>query len=300
MFRNKLLLSLLLSLLAPGLAEAKVNVRKLYQFPNDVFHDIDNVAIRPNGHLLLNTITEPVVYTLNPRAAAPTATPLQQFDGATRLAGITEVSPDVFAMVLDLTSGTPVVSEITSIPDGQTLNGMTTASENVVLVADSPVGTVYSANSNIGAYQVAIQDTQFQPPPGSPFHLGINGIHRADGTLYFTKSGLNTFGKAPINAQGTAARSPSIIATAPANNFYCNFALDAGGNPRITLHLHALDIVRLPSGMDSIALNSAEVVHPTACIFGNSRDTKGTLYVVTAGEETDSQIINGHVFAITV
>ncbi|KAL2782999.1 hypothetical protein BJX66DRAFT_319326 [Aspergillus keveii] len=320
MLRNKLLPSFLLSLLAPALAEANVNIRKLYQFPNDVFHDIENIAIRSNGHLLLNAITEPVVYTLDPRAATPTATPLHQFDGATGLAGITEVSPDVFALVvgnysvhelkgiqgsfgiwkLDLTSGTPVVSKITSIPEGQPLNGMTTASENVVLVADSPVGIVYSVNINTGAYQVAIQDTQFQPPPGSPFPLGVNGIHRRDGTLYFTNSGLNTFGKLPITAQGTAAGVISIIASAPANNFYDDFALDAGGNPWITLHPHALEIVRLPSGSHSIALNSTEVVHPTSCIFGNSCDTKRTLYVVTAGEETESHIISGQVFAITV
>ncbi|KAL3490004.1 hypothetical protein BJX62DRAFT_238647 [Aspergillus germanicus] len=327
MFRNKLLPSLLLSLLAPALAEAKVNVRKLYQFPNDVFHGIEKFAIRPNGHLLLNTIMEPVVYTLDPRAATPTATPLHQFDGATGLAGITEVSSHVFAMVvgnysvhelkgisgslgiwkLDLTSGIPVVSKITSIPEGQTLNGMTTASDNVVLVVDSPIGIVYSVKINTGAYQVAIlhgnvesQTLKLSHHP-APHFLSASTASTGQTELCTSPTlAPNTFGKVPISAQGTAARSPSIIATAPANNFYADFTLDGGGNPWITLHPHALDIVRLSSGIDSIALNSTEVVHPSACIFGNSRDTKGTVYVVTAGGETESQIISGQVFAFTV
>ena len=102
--------ALCLGMLASSSVSA--SVRQLYQFPNTTFHDIENVAIRPNGQLLLNTITEPVIYTLDPSASIPTAKPLHRFDNVTGLAGITEVTPDVFAVVV----GNYSVQEFKGVP----------------------------------------------------------------------------------------------------------------------------------------------------------------------------------------
>ncbi|KAL2784550.1 hypothetical protein BJX66DRAFT_343909 [Aspergillus keveii] len=317
--RQNLLSLLAFGLLNPVHVAGNACVRQLYQFPNTTFHDIENVAIRPNGHLLLNTITEPVLYTLDPSAIDPIATPLHHFDNATGLGGITEVSPDVFAVVVgnysvhefkgipgtfsiwlvDLKADVTSVKKLTSIPEALTLNGITTASKSVIMVADSPVGIIYSINIDTGCYQIGIQDAHFQPPPSSPFPLGINGIHRRDDTLYFTNSGQGTFGSLLITDKGNAAGQISIIANAPPGNFYDDFAIDSRNNPSITIHPSSIETLMLPSGAVSSIINSTEIVHPTSCVFGNSRDTKRTLYVVTAGDASGSQIISGQVLAIT-
>ena len=91
--------SLSLALIALiGQAQA-YHVRQLYQFPNSTFTHIENVAIRPNGQLLLTIITEPCVYSLDPAASAPTPQLLYRFPSVTSMLGIAETSPDVFAVV---------------------------------------------------------------------------------------------------------------------------------------------------------------------------------------------------------
>ena len=293
------------------------NVKQIYQFPDSTFHDIENVAIRPNGQLLLNTITQPVTYILDPAASNPTATILHRFNGYTGLAGITQVTSDVFAVVvgnysvsefkgvpgsfsiwtINLTSGSPVVKKIASIPAAQTLNGMTTLSSSVVLVVDSAVGTVYSVNIQSGAYTRTIQDAKFQPT--AQFPLGINGIHTKGSTLYFTNSAQGTFGKVPITASGTAAGVISIIANAPAGNFYDDFALDGIGNALITAHPSSIVEVVAGGVLQVTIANSTQIVQPTAAVFGNKPDTQCTLYVVTAGQVSGSTIVSGQVLAIT-
>ena len=303
-------LGLLVSVHAAG------NIRQIYQFPSTSFHDIENVGIRPNGQLLLNTITEPITYILDPAASNPTATVLHRFDNATGLAGITQVTPDFFAVVvgnfsvqalkgipgsfsiwtIDLTKSAPAVKKITNIPEGQTLNGMTTVSSSLILVADSAAGCIYSVNIATGAYQKAIQDPLFAPNAAVP--LGVNGIHTQGSTLYFTNSAQDIFGSVHITSQGTASGPASIIAHAPTGNFYDDFALDGSGNAFITAHSNSIVQVITAGGAGAqfVVANSTQIIQPTAVVFGNAANTKCTLYVVTAGQPTT---ISGQVLAIT-
>ena len=293
------------------------NVRQLYQFPNDKFHDIENVAIRPNGQLLLNTITEPVTYILDPASSNPQATVLYQFPGYTGLAGIAELSPDVFALVvgnysvaefkgipgsfaiwtINLTSGHPVAKKVASIPEAQTFNGLTALSSSLILVADSAVGSIYSVNINTGAYKVTIQDAKFQP--SSQFPLGVNGIHYKNSVLYYTNSAQGTFGKVPITSSGTASGPFSVIANAPTGSFYDDFALDMFGNALITAHSNSIVKVVPIGGAQITIANSTSIIQPTAAVFGNNAISACTLYVVTAGQVSGSTIASGQVLAVT-
>lgn len=294
------------------------NACQLYQFPNSTFHDIENVAIRPNGQLLLNTITEPVTYILDPASSNPQATVLHRFDGYGGLAGISQLTPDVFALVvgnysvsefkgipgsfsiwtINLTSGSPVVKKVTNIPEAQTLNGLTTVTSSLILVADSAVGSVYSVNIDTGAYSTTITDPRFQP--SALFPLGINGIHTRGSTLYFTNSALGIFGKVPITSTGVATGAVSIIANASAGSSYDDFALDQFGSALITTHPYSIVKVVPAVGVQVTIANQTSIIQPTAAIFGNQLATKCTLYVVTAGRVTGFNIQSGQVLAVTV
>lgn len=78
----------------------KFSIKQLYQFPNATFHDIENIAVRSNGQLLLNMITEPSIYYLDPRKGNSTAQLLYTFPNATSLVGIAEYAPDQFAIAV--------------------------------------------------------------------------------------------------------------------------------------------------------------------------------------------------------
>ena len=311
------LLFLLFGLLAPVYAQAAV--RQLYQFPNTVFHDIENIAIRPNGKLLLTTITEPVLYTLDPSASNPIATVVHHFDGYSGLAGITEVSPDLFAVVVgnysvaefrgiqgsftiwtvNLNPTTPVVKKVASLPAAQTLNGLTNLSSTLVLVADSAVGAVYSVDITSGASKITIQDAKFQASAYIP--LGINGIHTRGSNLYYTNSAQNTYGMVPITAAGTAAGPASVIATGPVGTFVDDFAFDIAGSALITAHSTSIiEVPQFGGGFEYTVANSSQIVQPTSAIFGNKPSTLCTLYVVTAGQVTGTLIVSGQVLAVSV
>jgi hypothetical protein len=106
--------------------------RTIYTFPNTTYYDIENVAVRSNGNILLNLLTEPSVYTLDPSSASPNATLVHTFPNATKLDGIAEFRPDVFAFVvgdaintttstyaiwsLDFNSSPPTPYKIAEIP----------------------------------------------------------------------------------------------------------------------------------------------------------------------------------------
>jgi hypothetical protein len=183
---------------------------------------------------------------------------------------------------INLTSGSPIVKKVASIPDAQTLNGLTTVSSSLILVADSAVGAVYSVN------------IKFQP--SAQFPLGINGIHIRGSTLYFTNSAQGTLGKVPITSSGAAARAISIVANGIA---YDDFALDSAGNALITSHPNSIVEVVPAGGVQVTIANSTQIIQPTAAVFGNSPATQGTLYVVTAGQVSGSTIVSGQVLAIT-
>ena len=318
-------LSLLLYLVLIGVVQATYSAHLLYQFPNSTFVDIENVGIRPNGQLLLNLITQPSTYYLDPTESVSSAKLLNTFPNATSVLGIAQTAPDVFAVVVGnystttftgipgsfsiwsinlAVSSTPVVKKIASIPEAHALNGMTAFpdSPDLVLIADSVLGAVFSMNIASGAYSVAIQDTAAFGPTSS-FPLGINGLHTRGQTLYFTNSAKGTYGSVPITKEGSAAGTVAIIANDTAGNTYDDFALDQNGNAWIANHPNAVSEVTLGGAQMIIAGggNTTEFVQPTSAIFGTGAgEEQCTLYVVTGGSASATSVESGQVFAIDV
>ena len=306
-----------ISLLLIGTSTA----RKIYEFPNATFTGIENVGITSNGELLIDTITAPHTYLLDPRASNPTAQLLATYPNATSCLGIAEVEHNIFAIVvgnyttatfqgvqgsfsiwsLDITDpDEPVTRLVTAIPEAVALNGMTavTGSTGLILVADSSLGVAWSVNVSSGVYTQAIRDPLFAKT--ATFPLGINGLHALDGTLYFTNSALSLYGKVCITDEGTATGpAVKIVSDIPGGNIYDDFALDSKGNAFIANHPDAITKVNYCGSQYTIA-NSSMYVQPTSAIFAKGRGADCTLYVVTDGDAGSDSVVSGQVYSIDV
>lgn len=158
----------------------------VYHFPNTPYTDVENIAVRSNGQLLLNTITGSNTYLLDPSASSPTPQLLHTFAGASSSLGITETQAEIFAVVvgnysqttfagvqgsfaiwtLDLRGGLPgVAKKVVSIPEAKALNGATTVSgnNNLILVADSGLGAIWRVDVSNGAYTEIYQNAVLAP-----------------------------------------------------------------------------------------------------------------------------------------
>jgi len=302
-----MLFSVLLSAAFGAAAYAQTSALNLvYQFPNTSYTNIENVAVRSsNGQLLLNLATGARMVQLDPSAADPQPVPVVTLSGPGSLTGIAETSPDVFTVAagnfsfgptvpggfagrpgtfsvwsVDLTGPQAVATQIVAIPEASALNGLTTVKGNpdVVLIADSGLGAVWSVNIKTGAYKIVIQDAQFLPT--AALSLGINGIHTKKNVLYWTNSALGTFGSVPINADGSAAGAIVAIAHAVDSTKFDDFALDRRGNAWVAAQPNALYQVQTNGAVVLVAGggNDTTLISPTSAVF------KGcTLYVVTGG-----------------
>lgn len=272
----------------------------LHSFPSN--QHLENLAARWNGHLVLSVVSEPFLYDVDPTNPSPKL--LHEFSGYTSIGGITEIAPDVFAVIAGNTSSTtlvgmlgtwsvwsvnmntpePTIKLITLIPGGETLDGMTTADgwySDLVLIADCTLGALWRVNVLTGDYSIAIRNSAFNNTSTSP--RGINGVHVKHRSLYFTNSATRSYGRIPVTADGSAAGQVEILATSPGE--YDDFAFDTDGNVWIATHPGSLNEVTRGGGQRN--LTSGSMQNPTSVSFGRgSLKEENTLYMVTYGEPT--------------
>ena len=310
--------ALLLSAILTVQAHAAYPIRELYQFPNNTFTHIENIAVRPNGQLLLTLITAPEVFLFNTLDKNPSPKLLHKFPHATSLTGIAETAPDVFAVVagnytyekyqgmpgsfsvwsIDMNPSKPKVRSVASIAGAHALNGMTAVdgSPDMVLIADSALGAVWSMNMTSGESQIAVQDPHLGPT--DTFPLGVNGIRSQGRTMYFTNSAKGLFGNVAISLTGRREGNISIIAQSNPGDKFDDFAIDGHGNAWIANHPNAVTEVTNRARQMTVA-NTTEFVQPTAAAFGKGHcQSDRILYVVTGGQASNTSIASGQVFAI--
>lgn len=329
-------LTLLFPFLFFGLVKAiptrPFSVRTIYEFPNETW--IENIGVRSNGNLLLNVLSTPHMYELNPFNPVPgSAQLLHTFPFVTGLAGIAEIQPDVFAVVagnfsLETFSSTPgswsvwkvdlnhqdndnlpAVSKIADVTQASFLNGMTLLAPGspYLLIADSVLGVVWRLNFLTSEYEVILESPLMQPPPG-PIVLGINGIHVFDSSVYFTNSFQGLFARVPVNLFGPDAGSATGDFEVVANNGVSDdFAFDKAGNAYITQDPgDALQLVTQEGKVTVLVgnVNSTIVEGDTSDAFGRTAFDENILYVVTnggiAGAVPGTKITGGKVIAVDV
>src|SRR5436190_3091151 len=131
------------------------SVTTLYQFPFGSI--LENIAVRPNGRLLVTRLDVPELWEINPFSPSTSYDPklIFRFPDAAGLTGIAEIAPDVFAVAVGVPlnpagtfsiwkvsingGGFATANRVTAIPEASTLNGMTLLSSKsggTILVGD--------------------------------------------------------------------------------------------------------------------------------------------------------------------
>ena len=297
--------------------------RQIYQFPNATF--IENIAVRPNGHLLLDTFDQGRVYSIDPAATNPKPYIIAQLPAATAIGGIAQIEPDVFAVcggilnqttrrllegtakifLLDLrecgtqpSQSCAAVDTVATVFDTESLNGMTALPQypQTVLTVDSVGGRIFRTNTVTGYVDVAFQNDNLaigkDSPPGA---LGGNGIKIYGGHLYFTNSMLQLFGRIPITATGEPTGEVATIVSGKSIKVaYDDFAITSAGISYVAGHPSTLVRITQNGEQDIISNESDSVtlLEPTSVAL--SVDEK-KLYVVTGGTITDGIARGGQV-----
>jgi len=284
----------------------------IYQFPNPTW--IENIAVRPNGLLLLNLATSPDMYMLDPETQA--ARLIYTFPNALSVSGITEVSPDVFAVAvgnfsiatassvkgsfsvwkvdfnsnIEEQSGNvePTVAKVVDIPEAVFLNGMETLTgcNDKILVADSGLGAVWKVDVSSGKYEIVIQIPEMSPPATAKLQIGINGLHLLNKYLYWTNSDANTLYRAKVGQGGSLVPGATAEPVANSGTFMDDFIFDDGGNAWIAANpANLLLVVTADDKLVTVDGSQYQltVAGDTACRFGRRQTDRKTLYVVTDG-----------------
>jgi hypothetical protein len=275
----------------------ELNTTQVYKFSPGW---IENLATRPNGHLLITRMDAPEVWDVDP--GAQTATKLATFPDAFATGGLVEMTPDVWAVIagkyslsgggntpgswaiwkLDLSGASPKQSLVKLVPESQTFNGIAKSDDDTMLIGDALEGAVLKMSFSTGAYSVLLKDPSMAPSTTIPF--GINGMKFKDGFLYFTNIARNTFNRLPVSALGVASTVQPIFTTTPGDDF----AFGPDGLAYIATNLENSVIkVDASGGITKIAT----VQSGTSASFGRGEKDKNTLYVGTIG---------GTLFAINV
>ncbi|CAM1509888.1 Fc.00g002230.m01.CDS01 [Cosmosporella sp. VM-42] len=311
-------------------AAHKPTSRQLFQFPNATF--VENIAVRQNGTLLLNTFDNGRMYSLDPSDQNPVAHFVAQFPNVTALTGIAEVAPDVFAVsggMLNMATfsfdvGTakiflvdfrgcgktsdgvesPSIKHAASIPDATILNGMVSLpkSPHIILSVDSAKGLLYRINTKTGSVEVAFEDEGLGIDSGS-IHvpLGANGINIHKNYLYFANSNQAFFGRIQISANGDRAGNVEKIVSVPdpdaAGESYDDFAISHDGTAYVSLHTSYLAQIT-PDGKQTLIAggdNGVPLYDPTSAAL--SKDGK-KVYFTTGGTTVNGNVEGGQVVEV--
>jgi hypothetical protein len=178
---------------------------------------LENLAIRPNGNVLVTRIDVPQLWEINPANGSGVLVHDFQSSSINTILGITEYEKDVYAVGGGTINQSTVMGEpgtwavwkvdmrvkrgalakvelITTIPEAVFLNGMAvlpppamktdegSSQGNSILVSDSTAGVIYVVSPSRKTYSVFYSnpDTMLPPPNAAP-PLGVNGVRISSG-----------------------------------------------------------------------------------------------------------------------
>ncbi|KAI9036525.1 uncharacterized protein KD926_001736 [Aspergillus affinis] len=260
---------------------------------------IENIAIRPDGDLLLTRMDEPELWTVNPVDGSRSL--VHRFDQATALMGITHIHDDRYAVVVgnvtiaeigqptpgsfslwavNMAADSPQISPIAAIPEAGWLNGMACLDDEsgTLLVADSVNGVIWKVDPLSGHYEVALSGHSLEQNGQA---LGVNGVHAAGDMVYYTSSSLDSLFRVPVDTEGLAAGPVETVAAS--NSLPDDFALASDGTAYLMANVDNQVQRVSPSGELSTLVGSKDsslVAGPSA---GQISTDGSILYVVTCG-----------------
>lgn len=292
----------------------------LHQFTSPSW--AENLAVCDNGDILVTMISPSAsLYRIaNPQSSNPTTTLVHTFPDVESLLGIAELKPNFFVVVGTNASGvvaipgtgilwsvdfsvssSPLITEITALPQVSYPNGMTALPENdsAVLLADSTLGCVWRIDIHTKAVDIAVQLPQMEPPSTASTPIGINGVHATQDpfgstVLYWSNSFETTIYSINIDgctgAMLSGQQEPRIRARAEDGYLFIDdFAIDSKGgiwaaanfNNTVLYASVKSHILRPFVGSE----NSLLMAGCTSCCFGRRSGTDNVLYVTNSGAE---------------
>ncbi|KAL9116026.1 MAG: hypothetical protein Q9227_000394 [Pyrenula ochraceoflavens] len=311
-------------------------VTPIWQFQPGTW--LENLAVRSSGQILVNDLAAPSMYQLDPTPGTPPVLAANiSGPSITGLLGIAEVAPDMFWVIaggfdlhtlsgkpgtfsiwkVDLSTfdtskpGSAAVSKIADAPSAGLLNGLAALPNypgggRATLASDSTNGQIWRIKAD-GGVEVVIDNQLLKGSAGASSTLGVNGIQIQDGYLYFVNYGAGTFGRFPINADGSPAGQGEVLETNPSHTGWDDFTLDANGDAFVAENPGNY-IGEIKAGISSATVvaggvNATDVLGPTAAKFGRSSEdkVKGSLYITTTGgaeQYTTKATIGGGLYRV--
>ncbi|KAM3502123.1 hypothetical protein MY10362_005055 [Beauveria mimosiformis] len=313
-------------------AQAAYTAQLLHQFPSHL-QWVENMALRPNGNILMTTFDQAQIHELDPSNGNPPRLVAALPDADVAI-GIAETSPDVFAVEaghLNRTSyrldgsgridtldwsrldchGRPNVQTVAALPQAKLANGMAAlpVHSHLVLSADSITGTIYRTDTSTGRVDVAIHDAKLAPQDNpDPFLalIGVNGLQTHNGYLYVTSTSARFLGRYKIDSYGNPLSELEILATYDAPRSPDDFAIARDGAvfgavPLDSVSKATTTTTTTPKNgsdyyYDVVFLvdHDGELHRPTAAILSLDETT---LYVSTGGRNEEGGK-GGQIFAV--
>ncbi|GAP90968.1 putative calcium-dependent phosphotriesterase [Rosellinia necatrix] len=305
-------------------SQAAPRVSQLYQFTYPT--SVQNLFPLPNGCLLLSTSANSDLHYIDPEAIYPSAQNVVTLPGTVALAGFAALGDGLYAV----NGGTPppssssgsmqlsvirvsakgddvnvTVDHTVAVPGTSSMEGMAAlpAHPRTILSADAIQGRILRVDTASRAVSVAFAHDALKPGDnGNPTARGIKGLKIRGSYLYFTNSAQRTFGRFPIDANGTNTGGVEILAslndTPTDGASYGDFSFDSQGNAFVAVHPSSIHKIT-PAGAQTVfagGVNST-FLEPTSAVVSNNGKS---IYVSTAGKYTGYPISGGQVLKVQV
>jgi hypothetical protein len=250
------LASLLMVPHSPVVRAAPPQPMLLAQFPPSV--RIENLAILPNGTVVVCNAYIGDLYAVNPQEDGPSRTPDHPFVSfapyTSAVFGLTSPAPNLIAATANnfswpelraqpgsnavhlvaLTKTGGVKTSTFPVPSASWLNGLTPVprASHYLLLADCAAGALLRLDTRTGLVVTVSTDPLFAPVPTTTqggLLLGINGVHAdPEGDwLYFTNTNQALYGRIAITSNGliVAGARAEVIARGLNGSTFDDFAL---------------------------------------------------------------------------
>ncbi|KAJ5359970.1 hypothetical protein N7517_009161 [Penicillium concentricum] len=269
------------------------NLREIHRFPNGTW--VENIAVRPNGNLLVAVLSTAELWEIDPSipSGPSSARLIHHFDGAEDADGITELSPDIYAVVASNSVWTinlrnhepakPIL--IAKLPAGY-LNGIAALDEgNAVAITDSQLGLIWRLDIHAGTYSVIHQDETMAANNDMGLLLGVNGLKIVNDYMYYSNSPKRIFCRVRIDTHTGRALGPYQVISSDTRGD--DFAIGPHGVGYLAGLVDDVAIRVFPNGYHEViagSKGSTDLMTATSAAFGRTQRDRNVLYITTGGE----------------
>lgn len=270
------------------------DLREIYRFSNGTW--VENIAVRPNGNLLVAVLSTAELWEIDPSiSSGPSSAHLvHHFDGAEDADGITEISPDIYAVIasnsvytIDLKSHetAPKAILIAKLPAGY-LNGIAALDEgNAVAITDSQLGLIWYLDIRTGSYSVIHQDETMAANHDMDLLLGVNGLKIVDDYMYYSNTPKLIFCRVRIDTHTGRALGPYEVISHDTRAD--DFAIGPHGVAYLAGIVDNVVTRVFPNGYHEViagSKDSRDLMTATSAAFGRTQRDRNVLYITTGGE----------------